>query len=44
MSCERERGIALESLQGNQVSSHVEQGMSWFFSDCGGNLGVPLEL
>ena len=44
MSWERERGIALESLQGNQVSSRIEQGISWFFSDCSGNWGVPLEL
>ena len=43
-SCEGELAIALESLQGNQASSHVEGGIWWFLLSCGGNLGVPLEL
>ena len=36
--------MALESLQGNQASSRIEGGISWFFSCCGGNLCFPLEL
>ena len=34
----RERGISLETLQQEGVSSHYDRGNSWFFSSCGGIL------
>ena len=40
-SCEAERGIALESRQGNQASRHVERGISRSFSRCDRKLWVP---
>ena len=39
----REGGIPLEILVLKRASSRVE-GKIWFFSSCGGKLGVPLEL
>ena len=44
LSCQGERGIALESLQGTQDSSCIVGGISWCFSSCGGNIGVHPEL
>ena len=41
---DREHGIALHAMQGNQASSRGEEEVSWFFSSCGGNLGHNLEL
>ena len=41
---EREHGIALHAIQGNQASSLAKGEVSWFFSSCGGNLGYILEL
>ena len=35
LSCEGERGIALESRQGNRASRRVEGGISRSFSSCG---------
>ena len=40
-SCEGERGIALESWQGNRASIRIEGGISRFFSSCGRKLWVP---
>ena len=37
-------GISLEMPQWKRASSHVEGRISCFFSSCGRNLGVPLEL
>ena len=42
-SCEQVHWCALESLQGNRASSHIEGGMSCF-SSCGQKLWVCLEL
>ena len=39
-----EHGITLHVMQGNQVSSHSEGEVSWFFSKCNGNLGYIIEL
>ena len=39
-----EHRIALHAMQGNQVSSHGEGEVSWFFSSCSGKLGYVLEL
>ena len=39
-----EHGIALHTLQGNQASSRGEGEVSWFFMNCGGNLGYILRL
>ena len=39
-----EHGIALQSMQGNQASSHGEGDVSWFFSRCSRNLGYILLL
>ena len=39
-----EHGIALHSMQGNQASSLIKGDVSWFFSNCGLNLGYVLEL
>ena len=45
LSCfKRECGISLETLLWERASSHVEGRISWFFSSCGGKLGVPLEF
>ena len=41
---ERERGIPLKTLLWKRASSRVEGRISWFFSSCGGKLGVPLML
>ena len=41
---DREHGIALHAMQGNQASSRCEGEVSWFFSSCCGNLGYILEL
>ena len=40
----RERGISLETLLWKRASSCVEGRISWFFSSCGGKLGVPFKL
>ena len=40
----REGGISLKTPQWKRASSHVEGRISCFFSSCGRNLGVPLEL
>ena len=40
-SFEGERGIAIESRQGNWASSRVEGGISRSFSSCGRKLWVP---
>ena len=39
-----EHGIALHSIQLNPASSRGEGEVSWFFSNCGGNLGYILKL
>ena len=44
LSYEEDCGIALQSLQGNWVSSHIEGGILWCFSNCSGKFWVPLEL
>ena len=45
LSCfQRECGISLYTLLWNRASSRVERRISWFFSSCGGKLGVPLDL
>ena len=36
--------IALHEMQGNRASSLAEGEVSWFFSNCGGNVGYILEL
>ena len=38
-SWEGERGIALESRQGNQASIRMEEGISTYFSSCGRTFG-----
>ena len=38
LSCEWKHGIALEVLQKNLFSSHIEGGISWFFSSCSGKI------
>ena len=43
-SRKREGGISLETLQQKRASSCVEGRISWFFSTCGSNLGIPLTL
>ena len=43
-SWDSEHGVPHKSLQGNQDSSHVERGISWFFLSWGGKLRVPLQL
>ena len=40
----REGGISLKTPQWKRASFHVEGRISCFFSSCGRNLGVPLEL
>ena len=40
----REHGIPLETLLWKRASSCVEGRILWFFLNCGGKLGVPLEL
>ena len=40
----REGAISLEIPQWKRASSRVEGRISWFFSSCSRNLGVPLEL
>ena len=42
--CDWEHGIALHTMQGNCESSLAEWEVSWFFSNCSGNLGYILEL
>ena len=44
MNFKRELGIALKALQEKMASSHVDGGISWFFSSCGGRLGTPLQV
>ena len=39
-----ENAIALDTMQGNRVSSHGEGKVSWVFSSCGRNLGYILQL
>ena len=39
-----DHGIALHKMQGNRASSHSEGDISWFFPNCGRNLGYILEL
>ena len=41
LNCEGERGISLESRQGNRTSRHVEWKISRPFSSCGRNPWVP---
>ena len=40
----REPGISLETPQWKRATSRIEGSISWFFSSCSRNLGVPLEL
>ena len=40
----RERGISLETLLWKRASCRVEGRIPWFFSSCGGKLGVPFKL
>ena len=40
-SCEGERGIALESQQGNRASRHVERGITRSFLSCSRKPWVP---
>ena len=40
----RKGGVSLKMLQHKRASSSVEGIICWFFSSCGRNLGVPLEL
>jgi len=42
LSCEGERGIALDSLQGNPASRRVEEGILRSFSSCGRKPWVSL--
>ena len=37
-----EHGMALHTMQGNWASSLIKGEVSWFFSNCGGNLGYIL--
>ena len=39
-----ENAIALDTMQGNRVSSRRDWKVSWVFSSCGRNLGYILEL
>ena len=39
-----EHGIALHAIQGNCESSLADGEVSWFFLNCGGNLGCVFEL
>ena len=39
-----ERKIALKLLQEHLASSHIEEGISWCFSSCGGKHCIPVEL
>ena len=39
-----EQSIALQAMQGNPASYLSEGEVSWFSSNCGGNLGYILEL
>ena len=39
-----ENEIALDTMQGNQASSHREGKVSWVFSSCGRHVGYILEL
>ena len=39
-----EPGIAMHAMQWNQASSLADGEVSWFFSNCGSNLGYILEL
>ena len=39
-----ENSVALDTMQGNRVSSRGEGKVSWAFSSCGRNLGYILEL
>ena len=39
-----ENAIAVDTVQGNQASSHRDRKDSWVFSSCGRNLGYILEL
>ena len=39
-----ENTVALDTVQGNWVSSHREWKVSWVFSSCGRNLGYILEF
>ena len=41
---DREHGIALHAMQGNQASPLAKGEVSWFFSRCSRNLGYILEL
>ena len=41
---DREHGIGLPTMQGNQASSRGEGEVSWFFSSCGGNLKYILKV
>ena len=40
----REGVISLETPQWKRATSRIEGSISWFFSSCCRNLGVPLEL
>ena len=40
----REGVISLETPRWKRATSRVEGSISWFFSSCSRNLGVPLEL
>ena len=40
----REGVISLETPQWKRATSRIEGSISWFFSSCSRNLGVPLEL
>ena len=42
--CDWEIAIALDTMQGNRVSSRGEGKVSWVFSSCGRKLGYILEL
>ena len=44
MRLKRDGGISLEMPQRKSPLSRVEWGISWFFSSCGRNLWVPLDL
>ena len=35
-----EHAIGLHAMQGNRASSCGEEEVSWFFSSCGGNVGI----
>lgn len=44
LSCEMESGIALEFLQGNRASIHIEGGIQWCFSSSDEDLRESLML